>query len=147
MSQQRRGAKRQSGFIIFSQRHLFAIYSRGLKTTSRANAALAFDVALLTHPTHDASSFVIRALLKTFKQIVGFFGAPARRLIEWLAPPQTPQILLIYADSRRRIATSRVVCAAKLATRTAIDDEDLNKRKLTFLPGFLLPRIGFYFYI
>lgn len=42
VSQQRRGAKRQSGFMIFSQRHLSRDTPRGLKTTrARAKAARA----------------------------------------------------------------------------------------------------------
>lgn len=53
-----------------------AVLSRP-KNDERAVAA-AFDVALLTRPTHDASPCLMRALLRTFKQIVDFFGALAR---------------------------------------------------------------------
>lgn len=61
VSQQRRGAKRQSGFMIFSQRHLSrAIFPRP-KSDERAEAARAFDVAFLTRPTHDASLLLTRA--------------------------------------------------------------------------------------
>lgn len=65
------------------------ILTRPLKTTSGAKTL--WCRVFFTRPAHDASSFVMRALLRTFKQIVGFFGALARRLIEQLAHSGPPK--------------------------------------------------------
>jgi len=86
VSQQRRGAKRQSGFMIFSQRH----FSRDTlpKNDERAQRRIPPLMSRFLRALRMMHRRSQRAPCSgTFKQIVDFFAA--RRLIEDLSLPRS----------------------------------------------------------